>query len=131
MVYVHITARHGAWRELNDSHNDPQGKAWAPFWLAIAYVRLSPYKKFPTALTLAQFLVFIPWWSIVWISNRRDRHGKIPLILTEAQVMGDAFAILVTVIALLWTVYFSLNYELLIVGFPYVTVMTALFGAQL
>lgn len=46
VVYVHITARHGAWRELNDSHNDPQGKAWAPFWLAIAYVRLSPYKKF-------------------------------------------------------------------------------------
>lgn len=67
----------------------------------------------------------------MWASNRRARHGKTPLLSREAQVIGDVFAILVTLLTLLWMVYFSLHYELLVVGFPYVTVMMALFGAQL
>lgn len=82
-------------------------------------------------MTLWQFLIFIPWWSIVWISSRRARHGKKPLLFREALVIGDVFAILVTLLTLLWTVYFSLHYELLAVGSPYVTVMMALLGAQM
>lgn len=65
------------------------------------------------------------------MSNRCVRHGKKPLLSREALVIGDVLAILVTLLTLLWMVYFSLLYELLAVGFPYVTVMMALLGAQL
>lgn len=131
-VYVHISAYHSVWRELNNSNDDPCSTAWAPFWLTITYVwPLTPVRN-PGRLTLlVQFLLFIPWWSIVWTDNRRARHKKTPLLSRGGHVLGGILEILVTVLALLWTVYFSRKYELVVVGFPYVTVMTVLFGAQL
>lgn len=45
VVYVHAVARHSVRGQLNNSRNDPRSRAWAPFWLAITYVRpLTPLK---------------------------------------------------------------------------------------
>lgn len=41
VVYVHISAYQGVWRQLNSRKGGPGTITWTPFWIAVAYVRTS------------------------------------------------------------------------------------------
>ena len=38
VVYVHLSAHQGIWRQLNRAKGGADSMTWAPFWIAVGYV---------------------------------------------------------------------------------------------
>ncbi|SPO05248.1 uncharacterized protein DNG_07935 [Cephalotrichum gorgonifer] len=114
MAFVHISANQGFWRGLNRGKGDPGSMSWAPFWIGITY-----------------FLVYVPWWYVVWANYWRSHRKNKPFLSRSVHLGGEIAAIVVTTITLALTVLVSRSGETLIVGFSYVVTMAAFFGIQM
>ncbi|KAL2105418.1 hypothetical protein VUR80DRAFT_8393 [Thermomyces stellatus] len=114
VVYVHISAYQGVWRQLNSRKGGPGTITWTPFWIAVAY-----------------FLAYVPWWYVVWVNYWRVQRKKRPFLSRRVHIGGEVVALATTLAALGLTALVARCDALLVVGFSHTTTMTALFGIQI
>lgn len=78
-----------------------------------------------------KFLLYVPWWYVVWANHWRAQRKKKAFLSRRVHIGGEIVAIATTFIALGLTALIAQSDGLLVVGFSYATTMAAFLGIQM